>query len=252
MAYEILATSRTPALIIYLLDVSASMVRPLGDKRRIDAVMEAFHASLRQMVFRSTKGGRLAPRYRLALLAYSDHVYDLLGGIKPVDHVARLGTPELRTMRTTDTARAFAQAEKLLRAELPNLQRCPAPLICHITDGEYTGEDPEPIVRRIMQMKVPDGPVLVENIFISDEILTEPITDPRRWPGILPETELAGDYARKLRAISSPLPSSYWQVMREMGYRLDPRAVMLLPGTSPELVAMGFQMSTSTGMSARL
>ena len=251
MAYETLATSKTPALIIYLLDVSASMKRPLGGKRRIDVVMEALQASLRQMVFRSTKGGRIAPRYRLALFAYSDHVYDLLGGIKPVDRVARLGTPELRLLRTTDTARAFAQVEKLLRNELPNLRHCPAPLICHITDGEYTGEDPEPIVKRIMRMAVPDGHVLVENIFISDEILPEPITDPRRWPGILPETRLVNDYARKLQAISSPLPASYQQIMREMGYRLDPRALMLLPGTSPELVAMGFQMSTSTGMSAR-
>jgi hypothetical protein len=35
-------------------------------------------------------------------------------------------------------------------------------------------------------------------------------------------------------------------MMLEMGYNIDPKAVMLLPGTSPELVAMGFQMSTAT------
>jgi len=246
MPYTILATSKTPAFIIYLLDVSASMSQPLGERRRIDVVMDALQATLRQMVFRSTKGSRLSPRYRIAMLAYSDHVYDLLDGIKPIDQVARLGVPELSPMRTTDTAKAFTWAEKLLQAELPNLQHCPAPLICHMTDGEYTGEDPEPIVRRIMQMAVPDGHVLVENIFISDKILPRPIADPRKWPGILPNTQLTNEYARKLRAMSSPLPDSYRQMMLEMGYNLDSRALMLLPGINPELVAMGFQMSAAT------
>lgn len=246
MPYKVLATSKTPALIIYLLDVSASMSQPLGDRRRIDVVGDALQAALRTMVFRSTKGSRLSPRYRIAMVAYSDHVYDLLDGIKSVDQVARLGVPELSPMRTTETVKAFAQAEKLLQAELPNLQNCPAPLICHMTDGENTGDDPEAIVRRIMQMSVPDGHVLVENIFISDKILPKPVTDPRKWPGILPDTKLTNDYARKLRAMSSPVPDSYRQMMLEMGYNLDPKALMLLPGMNPELVSMGFQMSAAT------
>lgn len=250
MAYETLATSATPALIIYVLDVSASMNKPLGGKRRIDVVEDALEAAIRQMVFRSTKGSRIAPRYRFAMLAYSRHVYDLLDGIRPVDEVAKKGIPELKVMQTTDTALAFTWAEKLLTADLPNLQNGPAPLVCHMTDGEYTGKDPEPIARRIMQMAVPDGNVLVENIFISDEsekILARPMEeDIRNWPGVLPDTPLKNTYAQKLRAISSPLPESYRTMMIEMGYGMDPKALMLLPGTSPELVAMGFQMSTAT------
>lgn len=246
MPYEILATSKTPALVIYLLDVSASMDQPMGEKRRIDVVMDALAAALRQMVFRSTRGGRLSPRYRIAMYAYSDHVYDLLDGVKPVDHVAHLGVPELSPMRYTETAKAFAQAERLLQAELPALQACPAPLVCHMTDGEYTGADPEPIVRRIMQMAVPDGHVLVENIFISDKILPQPIGDPSKWPGIEPKTRLTDNYARKLQAMSSPLPEGYRAMLVENGYQLAPGALMLLPGVSPELVALGFQMSAAT------
>jgi hypothetical protein len=149
-------------------------------------------------------------------------------------------------MRTTETAAAFAQAEKLLQAELPNLRTCPAPLVCHMTDGEYTGVDPESIAKRIMGMSVPDGNVLVENIFISDKILPQPIGDPSKWPGILPDTKLNNDYARKLRAVSSPVPASYKAMMLENGYQLADGALMLLPGMSPELVAMGFQMSAAT------
>ena len=155
MPYELMATAKTPALIIYLLDVSASMGQSLNGARRIDVVMEALTVVLRQMVFRSTKGGRLSPRYRIAMIAYSDHVYDLLDGIKTVDQVAHMGIPDLSPMRTTETATAFAQAEKCLQVELPNLRACPAPLVCHMTDGEYTGTDPEPIVKRIMEMSVP-------------------------------------------------------------------------------------------------
>lgn len=253
MSYSVLATSMTPALIIYLLDVSASMSSPMagpnGPRRRIDVVMDALAAAVRQMVFRSTKGRQIAPRYRIAMYAYSDAVYDVLEGIKGIHQVASLGVPELNPLRTTDTARAFMACEKLLETVLPQMYGWPAPLVCHLTDGEFTGEDPEPVVRRIMAMGVPDGNVLVENIFISDNLLAQPVQDPKTWPGILPETPLTNDYARKLRSISSPLPESYRRMMLENSYRPDPRAVMMLPGGSPELVAMGFQMSTATPVS---
>ncbi len=246
MSYEVMATSATPALVIYLIDLSISMNKPLGDKRRIEVVGDALQLAIRQMVNRSTKGTRVASRYQLAMYGYSDHVYDLFGGVKSVGDVARLGASELKLFATTDAAKAFREAEKLLKVELPQRQRCPAPLICHLTDGEYTGDDPEPVVRRIMQMTTLDGPVLVENIFISDEILAEPVRTPTQWPGVLPTTRLSNEYAAKLRAISSPLPESYRAMMRECGYRLEQGAVMLLPGTSPELVALGFQMSAAT------
>lgn len=246
MSYETMATQRTPALIIYLLDVSGSMGRKMGEKRRIEVVMDALSVALRQMVFRSTKGGRMSPRYRIAMLAYSDHVYDLLGGIKSIEEVAKLGVPELSPQRLTATAKAFQQAEKILKEQLPSLQDCPAPLICHMTDGEFTGDNPEPVVKRIMEMSVPDGNVLVENIFISDNILNETIENYEYWPGITPATKLDNEYAQKLARLSSPIPESYRGVMVEFGYHLGEDAVMLFPGNSPELISLGFQMSAAT------
>lgn len=245
-AYTTLATNQNPALIIYLLDISASMAQPLGAGRRIDAVMDALDLTLRQMVFRSTKGTQVSPRYRLAMYAYSDCVYDLLDGIKGVDEVARLGVPELSPQRITDTAAALAKAEELLLRELDGLQSSPAPLVCHMTDGEFTGADPHPIVERIRRLQVPDGNVLVENIFISDRVLAEPVHDVSVWPGITAETDLGGEYAEALRAMSSPVPDSYRRLIREHQYQLAPGALMLFPGTSPDLVALGFQMSAAT------
>jgi hypothetical protein len=246
MPYDLMATAKSPAFIIYVLDVSASMSQRLDQRRRLDVVMQALGAAIKQMVYRSTKGMRVSSRYRLAMYAYSDHVYDLLDGVKTIDQLAARGVPELPLMRSTDSARAFSQVEKLLLQELPSMQQCPAPLVCHMTDGEYTGDDPEPIVRRIMNMSVPDGKVLVENIFISDSLLTESINDAQRWPGILPSTRFTNRYAEKLRAMSSTIPESYRIMMLESGYNVAKDAVMMLPGLNPELVEMGFVMSMST------
>jgi hypothetical protein len=246
MSYDILANSRTPALVIYVLDVSGSMSANLDGQRRIDVVMNSLQAALQQMVFRSTKGSRVAPRYRVAIFAYSDTVYDILGGVKTIDQVAQLGVPVLDVQRRTDTAAAFTEVEKLLIRELPNIDNCPAPLVCHMTDGEFTGSNPEPIVRRIMNMKNSDGKVLVENIFISDKLLSQRIADPRAWPGVVPSTALANEYANTLRSISSPLPESYQIMMLESGYQMSKEAVMMIPGMNQDLVELGFVMSSST------
>jgi uncharacterized protein YegL len=246
MSYDTLATRITPALVIYLLDLSGSMSTAMEGRRRIDIVADALKAAIQQMIFRSTKGSVISPRYHIALYVYSQDVFDVFDGIKPIDKVARLGLPDLSTMNSTNTDKGFEQVEKLLQARLGDYQGCPAPLVCHMTDGEYTGKDPQPIAERIMRMAVPDGNVLVENIFISDKILPRPVDDAMQWPGILPDTELWTEYGLKLRAMSSLLPPSYRVTMLEMGYQIAPGALMLLPGAKSELVKMGFQMSTTT------
>jgi len=247
MSYTIPATSKTPALIVYLLDVSGSMGDEINGKAKIEIVSDALHQVAIRMVQRSTKGTTVAPRYNVAMYAYSSQVTDLLGGIKTVTELAQMGVPRLQPMDATDTAAAFREAEELLKAQLPSLQDNPAPLICHMTDGEYnTGGDPEPIARRIMEMEVPDGNVLVENIFVTDTALKDPITDPKAWPGVTGETPLASSYAETLFRLSSPIPQTYASVMAEMGYKLAPGARMLFPGDSPEIVELGFAMSGAT------
>jgi Mg-chelatase subunit ChlD len=246
--YTVQASVETPALIIYVLDISASMGLLLGARRRIDIVRAALDVAIKQMIFRSTRGKRVSPRYKVAMFAYSDDVIDLLNGMITISALADAALPVLDTRNRSDTAGAFAAVERLLHRELPALKRCPAPLICHMTDGEFTGADPTPIVQRIMQMSVIDGPVLVENIFISQEVIAESVVDPLSWPGIRPTTPLLSRYAEQLRAMSSPLPASYRGTMNDAGYNLAPDAVMLLPGISPQLVEMGFVMSTMTGV----
>ncbi len=249
MPYEAVATGRTPALVIYLLDVSGSMSSKLDGAPKIDHVNRAIEEVLRRMVQRSTKGATISPRYRLAMIAYSDTPDDILGGIRTIAEVAQLGNPTLSTSAATDTYAAFAMARDLLRKELASSNgdgSSPAPMVCHMTDGQYTGADPEPVACEIMQMTTSDGPVLVENIYVGPDLTVSPITDPAAWPGVTDTAELADPYARKLFNMSSPLPESYARVINESGYALRPGARMLIPSSSSELIELAFAMSGAT------
>ena len=108
--YSVPATSKTPALIVYLLDVSGSMGENFSPTTRVDAVSQALQKVAVKMVQRSTKGAIVAPRYRVAMFAYSSQTIDLLGGIKTIDELAKMGVPQLTTLDMTDTAAAFAAA----------------------------------------------------------------------------------------------------------------------------------------------
>jgi uncharacterized protein YegL len=249
MAYEAIATSRTPALVIYLLDISGSMSQLLDGSAKIEHVNRSLEQVISRMVQRSTKGATVSPRYRLAMIAYSDTPEDILGGIRTIAEVAQLGNPTLSTSAATDTYAAFAMARDLLRQELASSNgdgANPAPMVCHITDGQFTGADPEPIAREIMQMKTPDGPVLVENIYVGPNLTVSPITDPEAWPGVTDPSELADSYARKLFNMSSTLPDSYARVINESRYALQPGARMLIPSSSRELIELAFAMSGAT------
>jgi hypothetical protein len=90
-----------------------------------------------------------SPRYRLAIYAYNHSVHDLLDGPRPITEVVKLGISPMKPSGRTDTAAAFEQAEQLLISERGNLRSCPAPLVCHLTDGKYSADDPLPIVERI-------------------------------------------------------------------------------------------------------
>lgn len=250
MPYEALATSKTPALIIYLLDMSGSMsdpIDPIGGEPKIKVVTRTLKKVAREMVRRSMKGTTPSPRYRVAIFAYSDEVRDLFDGAITVDEFMNRGIPVMKSSGMTDTAKAFRAAEELLQKEWGNIQDCPAPLICHMTDGEYnTGGDPLPIARRIMQMRLADGHVLVENIFLDSDALPEQVDDPYEWPGISIEDQLASRPARHLFQMSSDIPNSYRELFEDRGYSIRPGAKLLFPGNTPEMVEAGFMMSGMT------
>lgn len=246
--YSQLATSTTPATIIYLVDISASMDKRMGDQRRIDVTFAALRQALRKILSRATKGEDIQPRYRIGIVAYSDGIVDLIGGLRTIDQLAgfKLNVPEPQDK--TETALAFHYAYDLLINNIRFMENDPAPLICHLTDDKYTGMDPSKIVEETKKIFNKDGHVLIENIYINDKFDIQ--GDIKQWSGVKRTQQLPDEYANVLRNWSSPIPASYKGMMKEMGYPITDDAVLLLPGKKPELVQLGFQISTVTGVKA--
>jgi uncharacterized protein YegL len=228
MAYNIPATAKTPALIIFLLDISGSMQQKVGGIPRIDAVQELLRKIIVKMVQRSTKGNTVSPRYRVAMFAYSSQVIDLLGGIKTITELAQLGIPRLTTLTNTNMEAAFVAVENLLKQELPNMHSHPAPLVIHFTDGEYDDLVPVVVVKRIMDMEIPDGNVLIENIYLEQDV------------------NVSNKYSKFFSEISSPIPDSYRYVLQEYGYNLDKNAKLFFSADRAEIVELGFAMCAAT------
>src|SRR5215472_18964797 len=112
--YERLATGRTPALVIYLVDVSDSMNEPCGSSTKIEIVNKSLRGIIRAMARRSLRHDFLRSRYKIALFGYNTRVFDVLGGIRDLTDLVNSAIPELTASGKTDTATGFAAVEKLL------------------------------------------------------------------------------------------------------------------------------------------
>jgi uncharacterized protein YegL len=260
MNYTNLANSNHPALVIFLLDISGTMGSAMpGGETRLDVVKRSFQTIMVEMIQRSIRAETVRPRYRIAVIAYSDNVWDVLGGVLSVEKVSKNSKlDELKPLYKTDTAKGLRCVKALLEKEIqqmaskPDWGEYPAPLIVHLTDGRYSEDtdDPEPIAQQIRQIMTPDGNVLVENIYISDpgdgEFNFQ--GDYRQWTGFMPNSDIGSPYARKLLAMSSLMPDMYHQAMREEGYILQPGASMLFPGTQEEFIKMAFVMTASSSI----
>jgi len=244
--YQIKATSNSQALVIFLLDVSGTMGKPFGGGTRIQVVQNALKMTITQMVQYSLKNKEIRPRYKVAMIAYSDDVFDILSGIQTIDVVAKKGIPKLEPLNRTDTTKGLKYVKKILDQEKRNITKAnPAPLVIHMTDGDYTStEDPEPVVREIQNIIVDDGPVLMANLFVSDELKVSSAAT--AWPGYFRNDDLHNPYANRLLSFSSQLPDLYLENIGELGYSIQKGTVMMYPGVSPEFVQMAFIMGTAS------
>jgi uncharacterized protein YegL len=245
--YTTLATSSTPALIIYVVDISGSMQSPMGNHTRIYYVNDLLQKTFMEMVARSAKQGMIRPRYNVALIAYSSDIYDIFGGVTPIDQVVNQGIPSLSPQTTTNTAHAFRYVKQIIEEQIPINQNNPAPLVCHITDAENTYENPSPVIKEIMEMSVPDGNVLVVNILISDAMLAKPVESLSKWAGIRSIDNLNTKFAKILFEGSSTIPESYRNSMNRDGLNIASDAKMLFPGNTFEFMKMAFATTSISG-----
>ena len=239
------ATTSTPALIIYLVDTSDSMNKRYGSGTKIELVNIALRDSIRRLMSRSMRDGVPQPQYLVALLSYNTVVTDELNGICSLPTFGQTGVPPLIARGETDTVAGFAAVEELLQNYDASLKRSsslrrPAPLVCHLTDANFTMDDPSAIVKRIQQMQFSDGPVLVEHIYMAENMLRQPVQDWLEWEGVLKLNDLADGNAQRLFQLASPMPDVYRQNINNYGYHLRKGARLFFPGITPELMKLAF------------
>lgn len=254
MSYSNSATGRTPAHIIYLLDASGSMgaEMPGTGKRKIDFVSDLLEEVAYQIYLRAKRGTIVSERYRLAVFAYNDNVTDVTnGGYISVKEFIQ-GIPEFGDLgkATTNTYAAMHKAKDLLHKTIKKIDSSyPPPIVCHLTDGEFTQEygDPSGLMSEIMGINTPDGKVLLENIFLGDKILTKPITSANQWEGVSDAQDLGNSYSKFLYEHSSIWPTRYIEYFnREYKSNLKPNTRMFFPGEDVDTIKLAFTASTAT------
>jgi hypothetical protein len=244
--YETPATTKTPAPIIYLLDMSESMNEAVDGATKTELVSQTVLSTLREMVRRSIKGTVPMPRYLVGAFAYNDTVRDIYGGLRPITEIIQIGVPVMKPDQRTNVLPAFEAAEAMLLMEYNELYGGPAPLICHISDGNVNSDGLLAVVDRIRQLAFLDGPVLLENVLVDDHALREPVLDIHAWPGVRSSDELVGTSARELFDLSSTIPASYRRSLADRGYHLQPGARLFFPGGTAEMVDAAIMLSGIT------
>lgn len=248
--YTITASGATPALILFLIDIGYHMKKKVRNVLATDLVYNAFKATLRQMYYRSAKGGYVVPRYHVGCYTYGATVKDIFEGVRSINEILTKTelAPFVPLNESGNTYAAFTYIERVLNKHIHEYKECcPAPLIYHITGGEYPGRNAELVAQRIRSMSVLDGHVLIENVLIDDEAVLLQTNSIELWPGIRDENDLAKSYARQLFRMSSIIPETYRKFALEMGYYLAPTSRMLYPGTQPEIISLSFVMPSVTG-----
>ncbi len=98
---------------------------------------------------------------------------------------------------------------------------CYPPTVLHITDGESTDGDPEPLAESLKQIHTNDGPVVFLNLHVS---ATGGV--PIKFPSS--ENGLPDNYAKILFRMSSQLPEHLIQFAEEKGFTItfEPRGFM--------------------------
>lgn len=259
--YEKLASSDNPATILFLIDISGSMQAPMaGGKTRLEVAKDAIQTTYTSMIQRSLRQGVVHSRYRVGMIAYSDFLYDIYGtdpekgSFLSIQEIQDQEIPALTPQKWTNMAKAFRYAAKLLTDDIARwpdkwLQECPAPMVINVTDCEFSEylEDPLTAANDLQRISIPDGNVLVENVFITDEIRLAS-SDLSGWKGYMQYQSTGDPFGDKLLAMSSKLPAGYAEVMREQtGLVIQEGAAMFFPGINPEFVKAGFVMSVVSG-----
>lgn len=276
--YSAQITRANPTCIVLLIDQSGSMADPFNGEtasRKADFVADVVNHTLHDLVIRCTKTEEVRNYYYVAVIGYGRRVGPSFGGplehrrLAPIGEVADYplhvktiykrvpdgagGLVEIPVRYPvwvqpladgmTPMCEALSQVEAILEAWLSEHPRGFPPTVLHLTDGESSDGDPNPIGQQIMSLNTDDGSVLLFNCHISS----------RRGSKIeypMDEVSLPDGFARTLFQISSPVPANFLAAAAQLGVNATEGSRGFVFNGDPSSIVQFYEIGTSlTGMS---
>ena len=182
--YEAEVSRAKKALVVYLIDQSGSMAEAWtnGDSKATE-VAKLLNENINSMILECKKGGEVRDYFDIAAIGYGSDVgstlHGTLRGHRTVSTTELYDTPlsnsgeaatyiEASSSRGgTDMATAFREAAAICSEWSAAHQSSFPPTVLHITDGEYTGENPTTAANELKAVSTTDGATLLWNIHIS-------------------------------------------------------------------------------------
>ncbi|MFL9827236.1 VWA domain-containing protein [Rhodoplanes sp. SY1] len=233
MPYDAEISRKHPAAFVFVIDQSSSMNDAFNNTRRTLAgfLARSVNDALRELVNQCTRGDEQVRDYfHVAALGYSDgkvrNVWkDTEDFFLPISRVAdaplRIETVTIKVpdpdgkMRDeevesevwfepvavgdTPMVEALKKTRDIVAAWVKEHPASFPPIVFHVTDGEPTDGDPEPVANEIKALTTWDGAVLLFNLHVSRETGKEVV-----FPS--DEATLPDVYAKKLFRMSSEIP----------------------------------------------
>jgi len=273
--YSARVTSKSPALIIILVDQSSSMDKPaLGtEKSKAEVVADCVNQLIEELVLKSTKDfSEPKPYFDLTVIGYGrsekSKLQYLLRGTNEetpfvaIDELNRSavivgGRPTwIRPISDggTPMCAAFKIAAKLAKRWVrQHIDNYP-PVVFNVTDGAPTDGDPMNDFAELSQVSTSDGATLIFNAHIADGSGKRNRKSKHRVPNgdqlmkkisyPSSEKELSDELAKQLFRLSSPLPQSILEQLGDLNDGISTGACAMIFNGSPEDLVKLFNLGT--------
>lgn len=239
-----------PSCFLFLIDQSASMLKPFGGagaKIKAEGVADTINRLLQNLCLKCTKSDGVRDYFHIGVIGYGGTAKSAFSGaldgrlLVPVSELAdnplRL---EERPSKADDQAsqsdaqrmvkfpvwfeprgegktpmcQALNLGRKMVADFLAQYPSCYPPVVVNITDGMATDDNPQPVAKTLCELAGTDGNVLLFNAHLSS-LPNQPIEFPDS------EGRLPDDFAKLLFRMSSQLPLKIQAAASDEGYRVS-------------------------------
>lgn len=249
MPYQAPIQRTDPTAFLFLVDQSGSMGDKMAasEKTKAQFVADVLNRTLMDLVTRCTKADGVRDYFEIGIIGYGaqgaqNALQGALGArvLNPISALeANPLRVETRKRKTDDGAGGIIEQsvkfpvwfEPMANGGTPMCDAirtageelaawCDAhpnsypPAVLHVTDGESTDGDPEPLADALRQFATNDGNVLLLNLHVS-AAAGHPISFPAADSG------LPDQYAKTLFRMSSQLPSHLAKAVQEKGLKVS-------------------------------